>query len=64
MSALQILITGPALKYEFEIENQTLTKGANSLLNLKLNISFLCTLYGTEVILIYYIYIYIYLCRL
>ena len=64
MSALQIVITGPALKYEFEIGNQTLAKGANSLLTLKLNISFLCTLYGTEVILINYIYIYIYLCRL
>ena len=57
MTALQIFIAGPALRYAFEIGNLTLTEGANSLLTLKLNISFLCTLYGTEVLSIYIIYI-------
>ena len=53
MSALQIFITGPALKYEFVIGNVTLTQETDSFLAMKLNISFLCTLYGTEVILIF-----------
>ena len=50
MYALQIIITGPALKYDFEIENMTFTPENNTLRELKLNIIFLCALYAEEVI--------------
>ena len=56
MKALQLFITGPAFEYIFHVESAILTEETNLLLSLKLNIQFLCTLYGFEVI---YITIYI-----
>ena len=53
MIALQIFLTGPALEYIFQIKQVLLTEETNPLLLLKLNVTFLCTLYGIEVIYLY-----------
>ena len=50
MKALQIFLTGPALEYIFQIKQVLLTEETNPLLHLKLNVTFFCTLYGSEVI--------------
>ena len=50
MKALQLFITGPAFEYIFLIEPLVFTEETNTLHSLKLNIQFLCTLYGFEVI--------------
>ena len=53
MNALQIFITGPSLKYEFVIGNVTLIQETDSFFGYEIEYLFLCTLNGTEVILIY-----------
>ena len=49
MDALQIIITGPASNYDFQIDEMTFTNENWTIMELKLNLHPLSILYGEEV---------------